>query len=117
MASIKCRHCSKIYRIIGKITKHFSICKVRRGTTYFTVPCNTLHKTNNFSIAKTEAILPLVKPFNEKKSLYTDTYDKRNPADINKKMPNKNEVAKMPEVKLIIFESKYTIFTWSRLWI
>lgn len=56
-------------------------------------------------------MLLLIKPINKKKSLYIDTLNRKNLARINKKISDKSEATKMPDIKHITFESKYTIST------
>ena len=70
MAGMKYRHFSKVYQTSRGMTKYLSTYKLRRGTARRTVPRDTLYKTNGFSIAKTEAILPLVEPISKDKSPY-----------------------------------------------
>ena len=59
-------------------------------------------------------MLPLVEPISEEKSPYTDALDRRDPAGIDEKMPDRSEAAEMPEVKLITPESEHTTSTRSR---
>lgn len=56
-------------------------------------------------------MLLLIKPINKEKSLYIDTFNRKNLASINKKILDKSEATKMSDVKYITFESKYTIST------
>lgn len=58
-------------------------------------------------MTKAKAILSLVKPISEKKSLYTDIFDKKDQVSIDKKILNKYKAAKLPEIKLIILANKY----------
>lgn len=81
-----------MYKIINRIIEHFSMSKVWQRRTCHTVQCNILHKTNNFPIAKTKAILLLVKPISEEKSLYKNAFDRRNTICIDKKMLNKSKI-------------------------
>lgn len=78
---------------------------------YYIVSYNTLHKTNNFPMAKIEAILLLIKPISKEKSLFTDAPDRKNPTSSDKEMSDRSKVAKMPEVKHIISESKHITST------
>lgn len=73
------------------------------------------HLTQNkdFLIVKTKPILFLIESIIEKKSLYTDALDRKDPVTINKKMLNKSKITKMLEVKYITPESKHTTFTQS----
>ena len=107
------------------MTKHLSTYKVQRGTTYYTVPRDTLYKTNGFPMAKTEAMLPLVEPISKEESPYTDALDRRDPVGIdeaaempgrseNTEMPGKNEDIKMPDVRQIPPESEHTTSSRSR---
>lgn len=70
---------------------------------------NILYKTNNFEITKGKSMLLLIKPINKTKSSYIDAFDRKNLANIDKKMPDKSKVAKMLKVKLIISKNKYII--------
>lgn len=45
------------------------------------------------------------------KSLYIVTLNQKNPASINKKMLNKNKIAKILDIKHIIIENKYNTLT------
>lgn len=123
MASIKCRHCSKVYKTICEIIKHFSIYKLQQDTTCCIVSCNIFYKINGFLIAKIETMLLLVELINKKKSPYTDAlekkdlaFNKKDPAGMNKvaKMLNRNKDIEMLDVKHILFESKHTIFSRSK---
>lgn len=67
-----------------------------------------------FLITKAEVILPLIKPISEKKSLYTDTSNRKDPTSIDKKISDRSEVIEMPKVKYITSESKYITSTHSR---
>lgn len=60
-------------------------------------------------MAKAKAMLPLTKLIYKEKSLYTDIFDEKDLAGINKKMPDKNKATEMPKIKLITSESKHTI--------
>lgn len=101
MAGMKYRHCSKVCETCRGIIKHLSIYKVRWEIACCIVLYNTLYKTNDFSIAKTKAMLLLAKPISEEKSPYTNALDKRDLADIDKEIPNKNKVIEMLKVKVI----------------
>lgn len=109
MASIKYGYCSKVCENSFPMTKHLLIYKMKQKIARRTVLCNILYKINNFSMAKIETMLLLAEPINKKKSLYIDTFDMKDLARIEKRMLDKNETVKMPEIKLIIFESKYII--------
>lgn len=51
-----------------------------------TISYNILYKVNsNFLIAKVKAILPLIKPISEEKSLYIDVFNKKDLGSINYK--------------------------------
>lgn len=76
---------------------------------YYIVLCNILHKINNFSIVKIKTILLLVKSINKEKSLYIDTYNKKNLTNIDEKMLDSNKVTKFLIIKYITFENKHTI--------
>ena len=76
-------------------------------------------------MAKTEAMLPLVKPISKKESSYTNALERRDPADIDKaaempgrskdtEMPGKSEDTEMPDVRHIPSGSKYTTSSRSR---
>lgn len=97
------------------MTKYFSTYKVRQKTSCCTILYSILYKTNNLSIAKIKTILLLAKPINKKISLYINAFDRKDLADINKKMPNKNEVTKIPEVKFKTLKSKYSLSFQSKL--
>lgn len=62
-------------------------------------------------MAKTKAVLFLAKSINKKKISYIDAFNKTNLATINKKIPDRNEVAKMSEIKLIISKNKHITST------
>lgn len=62
-------------------------------------------------MAKVEAILLLVKLIIKKKSLHTNTFDKRNLFGIDEKMSDKSEVAEMSKIKYITLKSRYITFT------
>lgn len=72
---------------------------------------NILYKTNDFLVAKIKTLLSLAKKINKKESLYTDTIDKKNLADIDDQISNKNKAAKMPKIKLITPKSNYITST------
>lgn len=105
----------KVFKTTCRMTKHLLTYKVRRRTVRCTVPRNTLHKINCFPIAKSEAMLTLVKPISKKKSSYTNAPDRKDPTNIDEKMLDRSEAAKKPEVKYITLESKYITSTQSRL--
>lgn len=94
MASMKYKHCSNEFETTCEITKYLLISKVLQKTIHCTILCNILHKINDFAIAKTKTILFLAKSINKEKSLYTDVFDKRNPASIDKKLLNRNKSTK-----------------------
>lgn len=54
-------------------------------------------------------MLLLIKSISEEKSLYIDTFNRKDLTDINKKILNKSEVIKMSKIKYITPKSKYTI--------
>ena len=116
MAGMKYIHCSKVCETIRGMTKYFSMFKMRQGTVRRTVSRNTLYKTNGFSMAKTEAILPLVELINKEESPYTDVFDRRDPAGIDKaaEMPGRSEDTEMPDVRHIPPKSEYTTSSRSR---
>ena len=70
-------------------------------------------------MAKTETILPLIKPISKEESPYTDIFDRRDPAGIDKvaempgrskdtEMPGRSEDTEMPDVKHIPREGEHT---------
>lgn len=52
-----------------------------------------------------------MEPINEKKNLFIDAFNKKNPASINKKMLNGSKVAEISKVKHITPETKHTTST------
>lgn len=80
---------------------------------YYIILRNTLYKINGILIVKAEDMLSLIKPISIKKSLYTNIFNKKNLASINKiaKIPGKNKDLKIPDIKYIIFKSKYITFS------
>lgn len=56
----------------------------------------------------------LAKLINEKKSLYRNAFDRKNPANIDKNILHKSKTVKMPKVKLIISKSKHPTSIWSK---
>lgn len=99
---------------ICKMTKYFLLYKIQQETIYCIISYNTLHKTNDFSIVKAEAILLLVELISKKRSLFIDAPDKRDPVCIDEEILDRTEVVKMLEVKHINFKSQHTTFTRSR---
>lgn len=77
MASIKYRHCLKIYEITLEMTKYLSICKMQQNIAHYIVSRNTLYNKNEFPIVKTEAILSLIESISKKKSLYIEALKRR----------------------------------------
>ena len=51
--------------------------KVQQGMPRCMVLRNNLYKTKSFVIAKTKAILLLIKPISKEKNTYTDTLNRR----------------------------------------
>lgn len=76
---------------------------------------NTLYEIIDFLIAKNKAMLFLAEPINEKNSLYTNNFDKKNLPGINKKMLDRSESAKLPKIKLKPSKNQYTTFIYSNL--
>lgn len=64
---------------------------------------------------KAEVKLFLIESISEERSLYINAPDKRNLIDINKKMSDQSQAIKILDIKYIIFENKYSIFTQFRL--
>lgn len=56
-------------------------------------------------------MLSLIQSISEKESLYIDIFDKKNLVEINKKISNKNKVAKILNFKYITSKSEYNTFT------
>lgn len=79
---------------------------------YYTVPHNILDKTNSFLMAKAEIILFFVKLISKKQIPYTNVFNKRDLASIDKaaKMISQNKNRKMPNIRYIPSKNKYTIF-------
>lgn len=97
---------------------------MQQGTAHCTVPRKFLYKTNGFSRAKTEVMLPFVKRISKKKSLYTNTLHKKDWALDNKnltsidkatEMPDKIKDIKITDVKHIPLETKHKTSCLSRL--
>lgn len=86
MAGIKYRYYSKLWESTCAMIKYLSMYKVWQEIAHHTVLCNTLQKTNDFPIAKAEAMLPLVELISEKKNSYTDASDRKDPTGIDEKM-------------------------------
>lgn len=114
MTGMKYRHCSKKCETTCKITNYFSTCKVWQGIACYIVLYNTLHNTNNFLIAKAEAMLLLIKLISEKKSPYTDASNRKDPTSIDEEILDRSEVTKMLEVKYITPKSEYITSTQSK---
>lgn len=88
MASMKCKHCSKVYETTCVMTKHISACKVQRGKGRFTVPRNTPHNINHFlATSETETMLEPAKK-GDYKSPHLSNVDRRYPDDNNKDRGN-----------------------------
>lgn len=75
--------------------KYLSMCKMQQGKTYYIVLHNILYKINSFLKVKIEAMLPLVKQMNKKKSLYINIFEKRDLAFDKKTLTGINKNAKM----------------------
>lgn len=80
-------------------------------TVHCKISCNILNKINDFSMTEAKEMLPLVEPISKKKSSYTNAPNRKDPANIDEKMLNKSEIIKMPEVRHITSENKYTTTT------
>ena len=77
IASIRFRHCLKVYEITCKMTKHLSIYKMQHNTASHTVPRNIFYKKNGFSMAKAEAMLLLIESISKKETLYKNAFNKK----------------------------------------
>lgn len=65
-------------------------------------------------MTKAKAILSLAESINKKKSPYINLVYKKDLASIDDEIPDRNKVAKMPEVKFRTLEIKHTTYIWSR---
>lgn len=103
---MKCRHYSEVYKISCGITNYFSMYEICLETMPYIMSRNILYKTNNFVMVKVKVMLPLIKLMNKEKSLYTNTFDKKDPAGINEEMSDKSEVVEMLDIKYLTLKSK-----------
>lgn len=109
MANIKCNPCSKVCETIYGIIKHLSTYEIWQKTVYYIILHNILCKINHFLIAKLKTILPLAKSISKKKSPYTNIFNIKNMASIDKIILDRSKTVKIPEVKLITPENKQII--------
>lgn len=94
MAKIKCKYSLKMSEITCKMTKYLLTCKMQQKTAYYTSLYTTLHKKNDFIIAKIKATLFLENSINKEKTVYINIFDKKDLASIDEKMLDKSKIVK-----------------------